>query len=158
MELPAASARVIDAARALGLEIDVRLFPDGTKTSEDAAAAAGCPLAAITKSLVFLVDDEPVLALLSGDERLDPRKLAAVAGGAKSTRADLDTVRQVTGFVAGGTPPFGHSNRLRTFADHGLRRIEQRWVAGGTPTTIFELPLDRLIEASGAVWADLSAR
>lgn len=156
MELPAASRRVLEAARARGLDIEIRVFPDGTKTSADAAAAAGCDLGAITKSLVFEVDGEPVLALVPGDARLDPAKLAAAAGGERCRRADLETVRAATGYAAGGTPPFGHATALRVYADHGLRRIEERWVAGGTPTTIFPLALDALIRASGATWADLA--
>ncbi len=154
--LPSATQRVVAAARELGLEIEPRVFPDGTKTSADAAAAVGCPVSAIAKSLVFTVDGEPVIALLPGDKRLDTAKLAAACRGAKAKRASLDEVRDATGFAAGGTPPFGHARALRVLADHHLRRHDELWAAGGTPTTVFPIALDELIRASGAEWADLA--
>ncbi len=154
--LPAASARVVAAARDLGLAIEVREFPAGTKTSAEAAAAVGCPVSAIAKSLVFTVDGEPVVALLPGDKRLDTAKLAAACGGAKAKRASLDEVREATGYAAGGTPPFGHARSLRVLADRHLERHDEVWAAGGTPTTVFPIALDDLIRASGAAWADLA--
>ncbi len=154
--LPAASQRVVAAAQELGLAIDVHVFPDGTKTSADAAAAVGCPVSAIAKSLVFTVDGEPVVALLPGDKRLDTAKLAAACGGAKAQRASLEEVRDATGYVAGGTPPFGHARPLRVLADRHLGRHDEVWAAGGTPTTVFPIALDDLIRAAGAAWADLA--
>ncbi len=154
--LPAASQRVIDAARDLGLDIEVSEFPDGTKTSADAAAAVSCPVSAIAKSLVFTVDGEPLVALLSGDHRLDTTKLAAAVGGERAKRASLDEVRDATGFAAGGTPPFGHARPLRVLADPGLRRHDEVWAAAGTPTTVFPISLDSLVSAAGAEWADLA--
>ncbi len=156
MPLPEASLRVIRAARDLGLDIEVREFPDGTKTSADAAAAVGCPVSAIAKSLVFTVDGEPVVALLSGDHRLDTAKLVAAVGGATAKRASLDEVREATGFAAGGTPAFGHARPLRVLADRGLQRHADVWSAAGTPTTVYPVALDDLIRASGAEWADLA--
>ena len=89
--------RVVDSAKDAGVDIDIKVFPEGTKTSADAAAAAGCPLSAIAKSLVFVVegdsDPEPVIAVLSGDHRLDTTKLASAAGGTGSRRATLDEAR-----------------------------------------------------------------
>ncbi len=154
--LPAATQRVVAAARELGLDIEIHEFPEGTKTSADAAAAVGCPVAAIAKSLVFLVDGEPVLALLPGDKRLDTAKLAAACGGSTAKRASLELVREATGYAAGGTPPFGHARPLRVLADHHLRRHDEVWAAGGTPTTVFPIALADLIRASGAEWADLA--
>ncbi len=156
MTLPESTRRLLDQAASLGLALDVREFPEGTKTAADAAAAIGCEVAAIVKSLVFVVDDRPLLALVPGDRRLDPAKLAAVVGGRVARRADLDLVREVTGYAAGGTPPFGHARRLDVFADRGLRRHEEVWAAGGTPTTVFPISPERLVAASGAVWADLA--
>ena len=156
MSLPSAALRVIEAARARGLTIEVREFPAGTKTSADAAAAIGCPVSAIVKSLVFTVDEVPVVGLLPGDLRLDTAKLAAAAGGSSAGRASLDEVRAATGYAAGGTPPFGHATSLRVFADPGLRRHRQVWAAAGTPTTVFPIALDDLVAASGAEWADLA--
>jgi len=156
VDLPAASRRVVGAARALGLEIDVQLFPEGTKTAAAAAAAVGCDVAAIVKSLVFMVDERPVLALVPGDKRLDADKLAASFGGSDARRATLDEVRQATGFAAGGTPPFGHSTRLDVVADPGLQRNDPLWAAGGTPTTVFPISVSDLMAVSGAFWADVA--
>jgi len=151
-----ASDRVVAAGRACGVLVDVREFPAGTKTAADAAKAIGCPVSAIVKSLVFTVDGSPVVVLVPGDRRLDPVKLRRVAGGGRVERAALDLVRDATGFVAGGTPPFGYPRPLPIWADQALRRNDPVWAAGGTPTTVFRIATADLIRASGAVWADLS--
>jgi Cys-tRNA(Pro) deacylase len=154
--IPPASQRVVAAGEALGVAVRVHVFPEGTKTSAAAAAAIGCELAQIVKSLVFVVDGEPVVALLPGDLRLDPSKLAAVTGSAAARRATLDEAREATGFAAGGTPPFGHAKTLTVLADEGLRRHQTLWAAAGTPTTVFPISVEDLLRASGARWADLA--
>lgn len=156
MSLPDASRRLLDASRRLGLVIEIREFPEGTKTAPDAAAAIGCPVAAIVKSLVFVVDDEPVVVLVPGDLRLDTAKLATAAGGARARRATLDEVREATGFAAGGTPPFAHARPLRVFADRRLRRHDPVWAAGGTPTTVFPIGLGDLDRVVDPVWGDVA--
>lgn len=156
MELPRASQRVVEAAARAGLEIEVREFPEGTKTAADAAAAIGCAVAAIVKSLVFLVDGAAVVALIPGDRRLDTGALAGVAGGVTVGRADLDTVRRATGYAAGGTPPFGHATSLRVFADLALERHDPLWAAAGTPTTVFPISPADLDRVVAPVWAELS--
>ncbi len=133
-DLPSASRRLLDS---VGLEADVHVFPEGTKTAEDAAAAIGCQVSAIVKSLVFVVDDEPVVALVPGDLRLDTAKLAAVSRGNGRRESEPRTGREATGFAAGGTPPFGHADRLRVFADPALGRHDPVWCAAGTPTPSF---------------------
>ena len=146
MTIPEASQRVIDAGRALGFEVDVHHFPEGTKTSQDAADAIGCALSAIAKSIVFTIDDsEQGVVFASGDTRIDTAALAAAAGGRTVRRATLDEAREATGFAAGGTPPFGYP---------GPRRHEDVWSAGGTPTTVFPIPLATLIELTGAEWVE----
>lgn len=152
-ELPQASRRLLES---VDLSAEVRLFPEGTKTAEDAANAIGCPVAAIVKSLVFVVDDEPVVALVPGDLRLDTDKLAAVAGGSRARRASLDEVREATGFAAGGTPPFGHTRPLRVFADPALGRNDPVWAAAGTPTTVFPISIADLDRLAEPVWADVT--
>jgi Cys-tRNA(Pro) deacylase len=157
-DLPEASRRLLDAVPELDTEI--RFFPDGTKTAADAAAAIGCPVSAIVKSLVFVVvtgrEEEPIVALIPGDLRLDTDKLAKVAGGDSSRRASLDEVREATGYAAGGTPPFGHTNPLRVFADESLRRNDPVWAAGGTPTTVFPISVADLDRLASPLWADIS--
>ena len=122
MDLPDASRRVVEAARERGLDIEVHLFPDGTKTSADAATAAGCELSAIAKSLVFMVDDRPVVVIMSGDNRVDPGRLASAMGGENGRRAGLDEAREATGFAAGGTPAFGYTNPVDVVIDISLQR------------------------------------
>lgn len=136
--------------------IEVQEFPEGTKTADDAADAIGCPVAAIVKSLVFTVDDHPVVALVPGDLRLSVSKLAVAAGGSRVERASLDLVREATGYVAGGTPPFAHATRLRVFADHRLGRHDPVWAAGGTPTTVFPVSIADLDRLSTPTWVDIT--
>jgi prolyl-tRNA editing enzyme YbaK/EbsC (Cys-tRNA(Pro) deacylase) len=161
MELPEASHRLIMSVP--GLAIEVRVFPEGTKTADDAANAIGCPVAAIVKSLVFVVTDlqggeEPVVALVPGDMRLDPDALAVAAGGVGSRRASLDEVRDASGYSAGGTPPFGHLHPLRVFADPALRRHEPVWAAAGTPTTVFPISLEDLDRLASPLWVEIVIR
>jgi prolyl-tRNA editing enzyme YbaK/EbsC (Cys-tRNA(Pro) deacylase) len=147
--------QVIEAAAALGLSVEVRTFPQGTRTAEDAAAAIGCHVAQIVKSLVFVVDDEPVLALVGGADRLDEERLVAVAGGRGVRRADADEVRLATGYAIGGVPPFGHATPLRCFVDDALLAHDVVWAAAGTPTHVFASPPRALVEAAGADVAKL---
>ena len=92
-----------------GVEPQIRRFPEGTKTAADAAAQAiGCDVAQIVKSLVFMADGRPVIAFTSGANRVDPSKLARVAGASEARRATPEEARAATGFAVGGTPPFGH--------------------------------------------------
>jgi Cys-tRNA(Pro) deacylase len=156
MSSSASSQRVVDAGRRLGIDIEIHHFPEGTKTAVDAAAAIGCDVSAIVKSLVFLVDGDPVLALVPGDRRLDTAALAAAAGGTDVDRAPLDVVRSATGYAAGGTPPIGHASPVRVFADVALRRHEVVWAAGGTPSTVFPISIADLERVAAATWSELS--
>ena len=151
-----ARERFLEGARAVGLTPDIRQFPEGTRTAEQAAAAVGCELGQIVKSLVFLCDGDAVLALTSGANRVDTKRLSEVLDG-KIARADADGVREATGYAIGGTPPFGHACRLRTVADPALLAYDTVWAAAGTPDTVFELTPDELIRASGAAIADFAA-
>lgn len=124
-------------------------FPDGTRTAEQAAAAVGCELGQIVKSLVFLCDGEPVLALTSGANRVDTKRLGTLLGG-RITRADADGVREATGYAIGGTPPFGHAQPLQAVVDPALLTYDTLWAAAGTPDTVFDLTPEQLVRASGA--------
>ena len=147
--------RVVEAARALGLEITTRRFPEGTKTAQDAANAIGVLVGQIVKSLVFSVDGEIVMAYVSGANQLDENKLAAAAGGVKCSRVDADAVREATGFPIGGVPPFGHSTTLRIFIDPDLLQYDETWAAAGTWNDVFPIAPNDLVHASGAVVTDL---
>jgi len=150
-----AAARVVEAARALGLDIEVRQFPEGTRTAEDAARAVGVHVGQIVKSLVFLADGAPVLCLVSGANRLDTARLAAAAGAQAVTRADADAVRAATGYAVGGVPPFGHASPMRVFCDRDLLQYDAVWAAAGTPMSVFAIAPQRLAEACEATVADL---
>jgi len=157
MTIPGAARRVAEAGLLLGFDVDIHLFPEGTKTSQDAADAIGCELAAIAKSIVLTLDDEEqVVVFASGDTRIDLERLAAAAGADSARRATLEEARDATGFAAGGTPPFGYASPLRVFADVALRRHEDVWSAGGTPTTVFPIPLQTLVSLTDAKWVDVA--
>jgi len=147
--------RVIAAAREAGLEITTRRFPEGTKTAADAATAIGVSVGQIVKSLVFGVDSEIVMALVSGSNQLDEKKLAVAAGGAKCSRVDADAVRAATGYPIGGVPPFGHSTQLRVFVDPDLLQYDEVWAAAGTWNDNFGAAPADIVRVSGGVVTDL---
>ena len=147
--------RVRAALRAASLNADIQEFPAGTRTAEDAARALGTTVAQIVKSLVFLADGRPVLALVSGANRVDERKLAAACGAQRIVKADAETVREATGFGIGGVPPLGHRRPLRSFIDQDLLRHDLVYAAAGTPTAVFPVTPGELIRASGAQPVDL---
>ncbi len=149
--------KVADAARALGLNVEIVEFEETTRTAQDAAHAIGCQVAQIVKSLLFIVDGQPVMALVSGVNRLDERKLATLRGvGRKQVeRADADTAKAATGFSIGGVPPFGHTSRLPVYVDEDLTRFDVVWAAAGTPFAVFAIAPAELVRASQASVADL---
>ena len=149
--------RVLAAASAHGLELAIRQFPDGTRTAVDAAAAVGCDVGQIVKSLIFTIDGEHVLALVSGRNRLDEQKLAAAAGGTTCERVSANEVRAITGFAIGGVAPFGHLSNLRVFCDQDLLGYESVWAAAGTPRDVFGIDPGVLVGITGGVIADLGA-
>jgi Cys-tRNA(Pro) deacylase len=147
--------RVVSAAKERGLEINTKRFPEGTKTAADAAAAIGVTVGQIVKSLVFGVDGEIVMALVSGSNQLDEKKLALAAGGAKCARVDADAVREATGYPIGGVPPFGHSTQLRVFVDPDLLQYDEVWAAAGTWNDNFGAAPADIVRVSGGVVTDL---
>ena len=142
--------RFTEAARAVGIQPDVRRFPEGTKTAQDAARAIGCQVAQIVKSLVFMADGRAVMAFTSGANRVDEAKLAAVLGAQDVRRATPDEARAATGFAVGGTPPFGHPERLTCVVDHDLLVWDEIWAAAGTPDSVFPLTPADLLRVTGA--------
>jgi Cys-tRNA(Pro) deacylase len=147
--------RVMEAARERGLEITTKRFPEGTKTAADAAAAIGVSVGQIVKSLVFGVDSEIVMALVSGSNQLDEKKLAAAAGGAKCSRVDADAVRDATGYPIGGVPPFGHATQLRVFVDPDLLQYDEVWAAAGTWNDNFGASPNDIVRVAGGVVTNL---
>lgn len=157
--MPTPHPRFAEALADLGLaDLDVRAFPDGTRTAADAAAAIGCELSQIAKSLVFAADGVPVLVLMDGASRVDVDAVRRELGAQKVTRADAALVRETTGYAIGGVPPFGHRTRTRVLADRSLLAHEVVWAAAGTPHTVFPMAPRDLIGHAGAVLADVRER
>ena len=154
--LKPSSRRVQEALAARGFAFEVREFPESTRTSTEAAAAIGCAVAEIAKSLVFRGADsgQAVLIIASGANRVDPAK-AAVLLGEKIGRADADFVRAQTGFAIGGVPPLGHDRPLATLIDQDLLGFEAIWAAAGTPNAVFRLSPKDLCDLTGGRVGDL---
>src|SRR5216683_227415 len=137
-----------------GIGVSVKQFPAGTRTAVDAAAAVGCDVGQIVKSLVFLAAGRPVVALVSGANRLDESRLGAAAG-TPVTKAVAEVARSATGYSIGGVPPFGHATDVPVFMDRDLLGYEVVWAAAGRPDSVFEIDPGRLRELSEATVADL---
>jgi prolyl-tRNA editing enzyme YbaK/EbsC (Cys-tRNA(Pro) deacylase) len=144
--------RVVDAAAALGLAIEPREFPEGTRTAADAAAVIGVALGQIVKSLCFEVDGQTVLALVSGSNQLDEGRLADAAGlglgagdAGRVRRVDADHVRRATGYPIGGVPPLGLATDLPVYVDQDLLQYDVLWAAAGTPHVNFSITPDDLV-------------
>lgn len=151
-----ARERFEQRARDLGLAVGAVTFPAGTRTAAEAAAAIGCEVAQIVKSLVFVADGEPVLVLTSGANRVAPGKVAAILGAEQVRKADASEVRAATGYAIGGTPPVGHDQQLRTLMDRDLLGFDEVWAAAGTADSVFPLSPRRLLEVSRAVPSDVA--
>ncbi len=153
-ELRSTSARTVQAALAAkGVASQVVELPQSTRTAAEAAAAIGCTVAQIAKSLVFrgAHTDRPVLVIASGANRVDEAKVAALVGE-PITKADAAFVKAHTGFVIGGVPPIGHANPLRTLVDEDVLQYAEIWGAAGTPQAVFRLtPNDLLTITDGQV-------
>lgn len=137
--------------------VTVKEFPQGTRTAVDAARAVGCDVGQIVKSLVFVAGGRPVVALVSGANRLDEARLAAIAGEPVA-KADAETARLATGYSIGGVPPFGHATDVPVFMDRDLLGYRVVWAAAGRPDSVFEIEPDRLRELSNAMVSDLKAQ
>ena len=147
--------RFLEAASVLGHPVEVRRFPEGTKTAQDAARAIECEVGQIVKSLVFMADDRPMLALTSGANRVDVGRLAGLAGAREVRRATPEEARDATGFAVGGTPPFGHPRRVRTFIDRDLLAFDEVWAAAGSHDSVFGTTPEELRRTALAEVVDL---
>jgi prolyl-tRNA editing enzyme YbaK/EbsC (Cys-tRNA(Pro) deacylase) len=150
--------RFADALTALGLAAlteEVRAFPEATRTAAEAAAAIGCELSQICKSLIFAADGVPVLVLMDGASRVDVELVRKELGAQRVTRAEADVVRETTGYAIGGVPPFGHRTRTRVLADRSLLAHDIVWAAAGTPNSVFPMAPRDLVAHAGATLADV---
>lgn len=148
--------RVRAFLEAHGLEEGLTEFEQSTKTAAQAAEAMGCELGQIVKSLVVVVDDVPVLALVAGDRRGDLDAIAAECGGTMAKMADADTVRSATGYAIGGVSPFDLPPELSILVDDSLMRYDTVFPAAGTPASMVRMPRARLVEIAGGRMARIS--
>ena len=139
-----------------GIGSDVVEFEQPTRTSAEAAAAIGCSVAEIAKSVVFRTEasGQAVIVVTSGDNRVCERKVAGLVGE-KLGRADADFVRESTGFAIGGVAPLGHAGTVRTLLDADLQRFQCVWAAAGTPFAVFPVTPADLSRLTGAAWSDV---
>ena len=149
--------RVADALAAAGVQTTVIEFAESTRTAEQAAAAVGTTVGRIVKSLVFMAGQEPILALVSGANRLDMERLAAHLGR-PVRRASADEVREATGFGIGGVPPVGHTRPLTVFIDRDLVAYDVVYAAAGTSHAVFPITPADLQRVTGGVVVDLAVR
>jgi prolyl-tRNA editing enzyme YbaK/EbsC (Cys-tRNA(Pro) deacylase) len=140
--------KVMEVARELGLEIEVRTLDTPTRTVEEAAHAIGCGPAQIAKSIVFVADGDPVVCVTSGAHRVDAGRLCDVLDSAEVRPAAPDEVRAATGFGVGGVPPFGHG--LPVVFDEALLEHAHIWAAGGDGNSLFCVEPRRLADCLGA--------
>jgi prolyl-tRNA editing enzyme YbaK/EbsC (Cys-tRNA(Pro) deacylase) len=154
----ATALRVAQLLRDAGVAGDIVEFEQPTRTSAEAAAAIGCTVAEIAKSIVFrgAQSGEAVIVVASGANRVSEAKVAARVGEALA-RADADFVRESTGYAIGGVAPLGHAKPVKLLLDEDLLRFEKVWAAGGTPFSVFPLTPQELRAITGAEWADVKA-
>ena len=142
-------ARFLAAVQPLGLTPEIREFDESTHTAAEAAAAIGCDVAAIVKSLVFEADGEPLLVLASGPNRVDTAVLGARLGMTIG-KADADSVKEASGYSIGGVPPLGLLTPMRTVCDETLLALPVVWAAAGSATAVFPIDPAVLVRLSGA--------
>lgn len=158
---PARHPTALRTARLLrdaGIDPQVVEFEQPTRTSAEAAAAIGCAVAQIAKSIVFRGRESgrAVVVVASGANRVDEAKVSAAVGEALA-RADADFVRSTTGFAIGGVAPIGHAQAVKLLLDKDLQRFGVVWAAAGTPFSVFAVSPEALRRLTGAEWADVRA-
>ena len=149
--LSPSARKVQEAIAALGLANRVVELPHPVRTAADAAAAVGCEVRQIAKSIIFMTrrSRRPVLVVTSGANRVNEETLATLVGEPLE-RAKAGFVREQTGFAIGGVPPLGHRQRLETFLDLDLMSVEEIWAAAGHPNALFRVTPEELLQMSSA--------
>jgi len=152
------AVRLSQRLRESGVDAQVVEFEQPTRTSADAAAAIGCTVAEIAKSVVFRgkASGEAIVVVASGANRVSEEKVAAIVGESLA-RADAEFVREATGYVIGGVAPIGHAKPVKLLLDSDLQQFQTVWAAGGTPHSVFPLTPAELRSATGADWSDVKA-
>lgn len=158
---PAPIQRVLEAAARKGVTLEVRVFEESTHTADEAAAAVDAELGQIVKSLVFVAPDDdgalqPLICLVSGANRVDLARLAAVTGEPDIRRATAREANDLTGFVIGGIPPVGHTRPVRVVMDPDLGRYPTVWASAGTSSAVFPVPPATLRTLANATVAPIA--
>ncbi|MFN3392503.1 MAG: YbaK/EbsC family protein [Meiothermus ruber] len=151
MKLSPNALKVQEALNQRGFaHLQVQELSASTRTAQEAAAAVGCAVGQIVKSLVFrgARSGRPYLLLVSGANRVDVMRLEAPLGE-KLEKPDAEYVRQVTGFAIGGVPPVGHAQALEALIDPDLLQYERIYAAAGTPFALFGLSPEELLALTG---------
>jgi len=150
MPLKPSAQKIQDALAARGFSNAVVELPDSTRSAAEAAAALGCDVAQIVKSLVFRArqSGRAVLVVASGAHRVDEKRIEALVGEPIG-KADADFVREQTGFAIGGVPPLGHARELVAIVDEELLKLERIWAAAGHPNAVFGLTPAELVAMTG---------
>lgn len=145
----ASQEKVEQALAAIGIETEVTVLPDSTRTAKEAAHAVGCRVAQIAKSIIFMARDSklPVLVIASGINRIDELKIARILDE-EIVQAKPDFVREKTGYAIGGVPPLAHNTPLTTIIDRDLFQYDRIWAAAGTPRAVFRLTPKELVQAT----------
>ena len=155
---PATAASALRVQEILGPDYRVVAFDESTGTSAEAAAAIGCTLAQIAKSLIFRsASGKPVLVIASGANRVDERKVGRLIGE-KIARADADFVRDMTGYAIGGVAPIGHRIAPIVIIDDDLQAFSEICAAADTPNLLFRLTPAQLQLLTGAEFANIAKR
>jgi Cys-tRNA(Pro) deacylase len=156
---PATGTSALKIQAVLGSDFQVLEFSESTRTAEEAAAAIGCTVAQIAKSLVFRAAEtnRSVLVVASGSNRVDEKKVARLIGEGIG-RADADFVRAKTGFAIGGVPPIGHQEAPVVLIDADINNFDIIWAAAGTPNAVFKLTPAQLLALTQGQVADIAKR
>lgn len=154
---PTAEEFAAQAKAEFDVEVEVKEFPEGTKTASDAAEAIGCSVAEIGSSLVFVAGGDPVIVVTSGANNVDEDRLGAYLDVDAVRMANPDEVRDATGWGIGGVPPFCHDTQIPVLLDETLMEFDHIWVAAGTPQAVFPIEPDRIIEIADATPVDVTA-
>ncbi len=156
---PATHRTALRVQDVLGSRFEVMEFEASTRTAAEAAAAIGCTVGQIAKSLVFraAISDRPVLVITSGTNRVHEPTIATHLGETVE-RANADFVRDRTGFAIGGVPPIGHSGPVLIIIDEDLRSFDEIWAAGGTPNAVFRISFADLVQLTGGTVTRVAER
>ncbi|MEK7809091.1 MAG: YbaK/EbsC family protein [Chloroflexota bacterium] len=155
-QLSPSAQKVQDTLQSLGFNLQVIEFEQTTRTSVEAAQAVGCEVGQIAKSLIFKgkQSGKAILIIASGANRVDEKKIKSILGE-KVEKPDADFVREQTGFVIGGVPPVGHTQKLETLIDEDLLKFDEIWGAAGTPNAVFKLAPQELVKMTGGKIANI---